>query len=204
MSTPFASAPLLLAALALLPACRSAGEFVWVDALPAAATRADAEYVVTVGDVLAVRVYNQEGMSGRVRVRADGKISLPFVNDVDAAGVTPTALARRLEAKFKDFINAPVVTVALEEPRPVQVSVLGEVVRPGVYRLEPGATGVLNALAQAGGVTSYAARDRIFVLRRASPAGTLTRVRMSYEALARAEGKAASFRMQDADVLVVE
>jgi polysaccharide biosynthesis/export protein len=203
MRSPFAAAALLTAGLLPLSSCTPIGEYVWVDALPAPA-KADAEYVVTVGDLLAVRVYNQEGMSGRVRVRADGKVSLPFVNDVDAAGLTPTALARRLEARFKDFINNPVVTVALEEPRPVQVSVLGEVTRPGVYRLEPGATGLLNAMAQAGGITPYAGRDRIFLLRRGSPAGAVTRIRFSYEALARAQGKAASFRMQDADVLVVE
>ena len=144
-------------------------------------------------------------MSGRARVRTDGKISLPFVNDVEAAGQTPAALARRLQSRLKEFVNNPVVTVSLEEAGPIQVSVLGEVAHPGVFPVQAGAN-VLQALAAAGGLTPYASRDRIFVLRRSPPGGKvpLVRIRFTYDKLAHAEGRAAAFRMRDGDVVVVE
>jgi polysaccharide export outer membrane protein len=198
--------PLLLAAiLAVAPGCSSVGNYVWVDSIPETAAPSETEYVVAVGDVLSVRVFGQENLSGRARVRHDGKISLALLNDVEAAGQTPAALARRLQARLKDFVKDPVVTVSLEEPGSIQVSVLGDVARPGVVRVEPG-SGVLHALATAGGLTQFAGRDRIFVLRKGSPGSTppLLRIRFSYEALSRAEGRSATFRLRDGDVLVVE
>ncbi len=196
---------LLAAALALGTGCSHVGDYVWADDVPEPAGPADAEYVIAPGDVLGVRVFNQEGMSGRARVRPDGKISLPFVNDVEAAGQTPAALARRLQQRLKEFINNPVVTVSLEEAGPIQVSVLGEVTRPGVYPVASGAN-VLQALAAASGLTPYASRDRIFVLRK-TPSGSkapVIRVRFTFEKLSHAEGRSAGFRLRDGDVVVVE
>jgi polysaccharide export outer membrane protein len=196
---------LLASVLALAAGCSHVGDYVWADDLSEPPHPTDAEYVIAPGDVLGVRVFNQEGMSGRARVRPDGKISLPFVNDVEAAGQTPAALARRLQSRLKEFINNPVVTVSLEEAGPIQVSVLGEVTHPGVFPVVSGAN-VLQALAAAGGLTAFADRDRIFVLRK-TPAGSktpLVRIRFTYEKLARAEGHSAAFRLRDGDVVVVE
>jgi polysaccharide export outer membrane protein len=133
------------------------------------------EYVISPGDTLQVRVFQQEAMSARVRVRADGKVSLPLVNDLPAAGKTPTALAGELQIRFKDYINNPVVTVSLEESRPLSVSVLGEVLRAGVVTLEPG-SGV--------------------------PAPR--RIRFHWDALTRGEGRGARFVLQPGDVVVAE
>jgi len=192
------AAPGVLALLLLAAGCRSGGlgEFVWVHDL------ADGEvqehgYVIAPGDTIQVRVYNQDGVSGRMRVRADGMISLPFLGDTQAAGFTPLTLAARIQVRLKEFIVNPIVTVSLEELRPFEVSVMGEVVRAGVYRLEPG-TGVLPALAAAGGLNDFANRDRIFVLRGNQ------RIRFTFRALTQAQPKAATFRLRSADVLVVE
>ncbi|HEY1087175.1 MAG TPA: polysaccharide biosynthesis/export family protein, partial [Archangium sp.] len=125
----------------------------------------DGSYLISPGDVLQVRVFQQEALSARVKVRNDGKVSLPLVNDVVATGKSPTVLAAEVQQKLKDFINTPVVTVSLEESHPVVVSVLGEVARPGVVTLE-GGSGVLQALAAAGGLTDFAQREGIFVLRK--------------------------------------
>jgi polysaccharide biosynthesis/export protein len=192
------SVPGLLALAALLVAgCSTADKsFVWADTLPAAATQGP--YLVTPGDMLNVRVFNQEGMSGNVRVRPDGMITLPFVNDVEAAGLTPVQLAQRIQARLTEFLVNPMVTVSLQETRPLEISVFGEVQRPGIYRLEPGA-GVLTALAAASGFNEDADRDRIFVVRN----GTL-RIRFTYAALSRAKELAARFRLQPGDVVVVE
>ncbi|HTP51007.1 MAG TPA: polysaccharide biosynthesis/export family protein [Anaeromyxobacteraceae bacterium] len=194
----------LCALLALTPACKHTGDYVWVDDLPQAQQAADKEYIIQSGDTISVRVWNQEGMSAKARVRQDGKISLPFLNDVEAAGIPPNVLARRLQARLKDFIVNPVVTISLEEPKPIQISVLGEVTKPGNVQLEPGA-GVIQALGAAGGLNDFASRDMIFVIRQTQPdAGAPLRIRFTYESLTQVRGRAATFRLQSGDVVVVE
>ncbi len=199
--------PLLLAAtFALMVGCGTGGKYVWVDDFKFEATAPDGAYVIAEGDLLGIRVYGQEGLSGAVRVRSDGKISLPFVNEHQAARLTPTALAGLLQASLKTFLVNPVVVVSLEERHASQVSVVGAVVLPGVYPLKPG-TGVLQALALAGGLTPFADRDGIFVLRASSSgpgAQTVSRVRFSWRALASGRGPAATFDLREGDVLVVE
>ncbi len=192
----------LAALLALASGCAHLqGAFTWVDELPSeAAPEEVGGYVIAHGDVLSVRVWNEEGMSARPRVREDGQISLPFLNDVKAVGLTPAVLAQQLQARLKQFISNPGVAVALEERQPVSVSVLGQVTEPGAYTLEPG-RGVLHALAQAKGLTQFASEDRIFVLRKGFQGG---RIRFRYDKLTRAEGRSATFRLQSGDVVVVE
>ena len=194
-----------MAALLTLFACKSVGEYVWVDDLTLPPLRpAETDYVIAPGDVLSVRVWNQDAISGRVRVRPDGKIALPLVNEVEAAGLTPRALGLRLQVRFKEFVVNPVVTVLLEERKPTQVMVLGEVTRRGIFDLEPGA-GVLQALAAAGGLGENAHTDRIFVTRsNPSGEGKPVRVRFDYDSLTRGIGRGTTFRLQSGDVVVVE
>lgn len=164
---------------------------------------ADGGYLISNGDVLQVRVFQQEAMSARVRVRADGKVSLPLVNDVVAAGKSPTVLAAELQVRLKDFINTPVVTVSLEESRPLLISVLGEVIRPGVVTLE-GGSGVIQALAASGGLTDFAHREGIFVLRKTASQTAPRRIRFTWDDLSRGEGPAARFALLPGDVVVAE
>jgi polysaccharide export outer membrane protein len=194
---------LALSSSLLASACRHPGKFVWIDEYRDAAPAPELAYVIGPGDVLSIRVFSHEEMSGRVRVRTDGRISLPFVKEVEAAGQTPQALAERLQSDFKEFVNNPLVTVTLEEPKPFTVSVAGEVMRPGVYPIEPPA-GVLQALASAGGLSQFAHEDRIYVLRRFAEDVAPVRIRFKYEWLARAEGRSAMFNLQRNDLVVVE
>ena len=192
---------LLLGALLLFTGCpHDPGAFIWVDDLKDSPAAAD--YVIRPGDLINVRVFQQENMSARARVRADGKISLPFLNDVMAAGYTPAVLAAQLQTRLKDFINNPVVTISLEEVRAQQVSVLGEVQRPGVFPIEPGA-GALQVLAAAGGFSNFA-RKEIYVQRHHLPGDVPQRIRLDWEKLKKAEGKAATFALQGGDVVIVE
>lgn len=190
-----------LAVATALGCAANAGPFVWVDDYASAPRPSDQDYIIAPGDVIGVRVYNQESMSGRVRVRADGRISLPFVNDVKAAGLTPVALSEQLQKQLKSYIVNPVITVSLEEARPFEVFAVGEVAHPGRFTLEPSAT-VLQAIAAAGGLTPYANRDRIFVVR--WDGKTPLRIRFKYDDLSRLAGKAATFRLQTGDTVVVE
>jgi polysaccharide biosynthesis/export protein len=190
-----------LVTLALWCGCYTPkGAFITVDDFAATAPR---EYVIGVGDAISVRVFQHEDMSARVRVRVDGFVSLPLVNEVRAAGKTPPALAHELTARFKDFINTPAVTVMLEETRPLTVSILGEVTRAGVQTLEPGA-GVLQALAAAGGLNDFAHPDGIFVVRRVPGEAQPIRIRFTWRALSEGSGKAAGFLLQPGDVVVAE
>ncbi len=197
----------LLTAAAWTSACRTTtrGSYFWVEALPV--QEDDAGYRIAKGDVLGVRVWNQESMStARAVVRNDGMISVPFLQDVDVAGMTPAELSQRLQVRLKPFIVSPVVTITLEERAPIRVSVLGEVAKPGAYDLPAGA-GVLHALAAAGGLTAYAPRDGVYVLRAGywadgNPAPA--RIRFRYPALSSGEVRAATFRLRGGDVIVVE
>jgi polysaccharide export outer membrane protein len=183
--------------------CKTAGEYVWADSLSAPTKAGTSEYVIQPGDTIAIRVWNQDSVTTKAKVRSDGKISLPFVNDVEAAGSTPNALAARVQTTLKDFIVNPVVTVTLEEARPATVAVIGEVVRAGKYPLDPGA-GVLEALAMASGMTLFADKDRIMVIRQKPDGSGAMRIRFTYSSLTQLEGRAATFRLQGGDVVVVE
>jgi polysaccharide export outer membrane protein len=192
----------IIASGLLLASCRHTGNFVWVDELRSARPAAT-DYQVVPGDVISVRVLNHDDMSGKVRVRSDGRISLPIVGDVAAAGMTPTALADKLRGDLKDYVNNPTVTVTVDEPKPFTISVTGEVMRPGVYPLDVPAS-LLQALASAGGLSQFAHDDQIYVLRRLGDDGPPVRIRFKYEALAHAEGQSATFSLQRNDLVVVE
>ena len=191
-----------VAAFALL-GC-GAGNYVWVDdfADPHGPSAPEGDYAITSGDVLSIRVYNQDTISTRGRVGTDGKIAIPLVGELDARGLTPATLSSQIEARLKPFIVAPSVATIVEEAQPVKVAVVGEVGHPGVLSVTPG-TRVLQVLALAGGVTEYANRDRIFVLRD-RPAHGPFRIRLTYYNLTRGLGRAATFRVESGDTVVVE
>jgi len=135
-----------------------------------------------------------------MRVRSDGRISLPFVNDVQAAGKTPLKLGGELEAGLKAMVLNPKVTVVVEESRPLTISVLGEVSKPGTQTYER-ESGVAQALAAAGGLTNFAHKDRIFVVR-SNPKPV--RIHFTYENITRKVGPASVFRLKPGDVVIVE
>jgi polysaccharide export outer membrane protein len=149
---------------------------------------------------LNIQVFDQEKMSGKIRVRSDGRISLPLVNEIEAAGKTPSALTTELESSLKKVILSPQVTVSVEETSPLAISILGEVAKPGPQEL-PRGSGLLQALAGAGGLTTFAHKDRIFV-QRLGPKPM--RIHFTYEDLTRSVGRAASFRLRSGDVITVE
>jgi polysaccharide export outer membrane protein len=188
-------------------ACGHPHPYLWVDAVPRNMNATETTYLIAPGDVIGVRVFNQEASSvERARVREDGRIAIPFLNDVEVAGMEPVDLARRLEVRLKEFVVAPVVTVIVHERRPLRVSVLGRVTRPGVYDLDRGA-GVLHALAAAGGLTPFAHDDGVFVLRSgywADGDPAPARIRFRYGDLAAGKAPASAFALLAGDVVVVE
>jgi polysaccharide export outer membrane protein len=183
--------------LATMLGCSGAAPYVWANQLSPDAT-AD-QYVIAVGDLLSVRVYNQEGLSTRSRVRSDGRIAVPLVGELDVRGKAPSAVSRELEGKLKAFIVSPAATITVEESLPTSVTVLGQVAHPGIYAVDP-TSGVLQALAVAGGFNDYASYGSIYLMRR-QPA---RRIRFTFADLSRIDGAAAAFRIRTGDVVVVE
>lgn len=191
----------LIAAVAvtlLLPACGTTGPYVWVDSLPPTAT-STSDVIVQDGDILNVRVFNQEPLSTRERVRSDGKIAMPVIGEIMARGKRPAQLAAEIQDRLKSVVVAPSVSVIMEQTGEMKVSVVGEVRNSGVFGIEPGAN-VLHALAAAGGLSDYADHDKIFVVRKSLP----QRVRFKYSDLRSADPKSVGFTLQNGDVVVVE
>lgn len=199
----FAARVLACAGLLLVTsACGGLGKYTWVDDYQEKPPPLDASYRIASGDLLNIRVWNQESLTTQARVRDDGRISLLFLDDVEAAGHSPAMLSQQIQTRLKDYINHPVVTVALEMARPIKVTMMGEVNRIGPLEIEVGAS-LLQALAGAGGFTEYAHDDRIFVMRQEDGQAAL-RIRFRYKDLIHAEGRAPTFRLRPGDVVVVE
>jgi polysaccharide export outer membrane protein len=151
-------------------------------------------------DMLAITVWKNEAMSRTVPVRPDGMITLPLIDDVQAAGLTPMELRDVLAKKLVEYMPAPDVSVIVTDVRSFKVSVMGEVVRPSRYDLKSWTT-VLDVLAQAGGFTQFAARSRIVILR---PSGkTMTRIGFNYSKVVSGSSENENIYLQPGDIVLV-
>lgn len=124
----------------------------------------DSEFRLGPEDVIEVSVYGEKDLSIAVPVRPDGKVSIPLIGEIPASGKTATELQKEIAQKYARFISEPAVTVVVKEVNSPKVSVLGEVKTPGMYKIKDRAT-VLDAIAMAGGLTEYAKRDKVTVIR---------------------------------------
>ncbi|HTV58978.1 MAG TPA: polysaccharide biosynthesis/export family protein [Verrucomicrobiae bacterium] len=124
----------------------------------------DPNYVIGAQDVLDINVWKEPSVSRTVPVRSDGKISLPLLDDVQAAGLTPMQLTASLTEKLKKFLEDPQVTVIVTQINSQRVYIIGQVMRPGAFPLLPNMT-ILQALATAGGLAQFANGKKIYLLR---------------------------------------
>lgn len=145
-----------------IPAAAGTGPTAATTAKTSAST--DPNYTIGPQDVLDINVWKEDQLTKTVPVRPDGKISLPLLNDIQAAGLTPTQLATQITASLKKYVTDPQVTVIVREINSQRVYLIGEVLRAGAYPLLPGMT-VLQALSSAGGFTQFANTKKIYVLR---------------------------------------
>ncbi len=189
-----------LGCVCIVMGCASSGPYVWADQIKTAPSPPrDNDYEIKLGDMVVIRVFNQEQLSSRARVRPDGRLAVPLLGEVTLAGRRPKDVSSELEERLKPFVVSPNVSIFVEDGQPVAISVLGEVTHPGAFSLDASTgCGVLQALAAAGGPTEYADKDRIFVLRQSLS----YRVRFTYEGLMKGEGT--RFALHSGDVLVVE
>src|SRR5207247_598372 len=151
-------------------------------------------------DVLDISVWNNSAVSRVVPVRPDGKISLPLLADVQAAGLTPGELREVLDKMLAAYITAPEVSVIVREVHSFKVSVLGQVKTPGRYELRNRAT-VLDVLALAGGFNDFANKSRILILRQ--DGRVLRRFSFNYGGLVSGDDTRQDLFLQPGDVVVV-
>jgi polysaccharide export outer membrane protein len=127
-------------------------------------------YIITTGDTLKVSVWKEPDMSNAsIPVRPDGMISLPLLGDVQASTLTPMQLSQNIQVQLKKYATDPLVTVTLVSAKPKSIYVMGEVAHTGPVVLSPAMT-PLQAIAAAGGVTSYANLKAVYILRKSGTA----------------------------------
>jgi polysaccharide export outer membrane protein len=167
-----------------------------------AASRAgeDPAYKIGPQDLLRIDIWKEEQLTRTVPVRPDGKITLPLLNDVQAAGLTPMELAGVISDQLKKYVNNPQVTVSVTEINSRRIYVTGEVVKAGAYALLPHMT-VLQALSSSGGFTQFARVKNIYVLRTES--SKQVKMPFNYREAVRGKNPEQNIELLPGDVIVV-
>ena len=166
-----------------------------------AAKAHDDTYIIGKDDVLSINVWKEAEISRSVPVRSDGKISLPLVGEVQAAGNTPLKLEQDITAKLKNYIAEPEVTVIVQQVNSQKFNILGMVNKPGLYPITNSPT-VLDAIAMAGGFRDFAKQRSIYVLRENSN-GTRTRIPFDYKEVVKGKNPEQNIKLQPRDTVVV-
>jgi polysaccharide export outer membrane protein len=160
----------------------------------------DPNYVIGDQDVLDISVWKEPEVSRVVPVRPDGKISLPLLNDVQAAGLTPSQLAAEITESLKKYVTSPQVTVIVTTINSQRVYILGEVTRPGAFPMLPGMT-VMQGLSSAGGFTAFAKMKSIYVLRNEN--GKKVKYPFNYKEAINGKNSEQDIQLKAGDTIVV-
>jgi polysaccharide export outer membrane protein len=158
------------------------------------------DYIIGAEDLLSVVFWRDKDMSSDVAVRPDGKISLPLLNDVQAAGLTPTQLRDQLTESSKQYIAEPNVTVVVRQINSRKIFITGQVQKPGPYVLG-GSTTVLQLIATAGGVLEYAHSNKIVVMR--SENGKQTSHPFDYKSVIAGKNLRQNIELRPGDTVIV-
>jgi polysaccharide export outer membrane protein len=159
-----------------------------------------AGYVIGAEDVLSILFWRDKDMSADVVVRPDGKISLPLVNDVDAAGLTPDQLRERLTQVASKFIPDPSLAVVVKEIHSRKVFITGNVGKPGAYALS-GDMNVVQLIALAGGLAEYADAKNIVVMR--SGAGGQQSFKVNYKDVVKQKNVQQNISLKSGDTVII-
>lgn len=158
------------------------------------------EYIVGESDVLHINVWREAELTGNVVVRPDGKVSLPLLSELKVAGMTPVQIEQVLSERLRALLVSPQVTVTVMEIRSKTVFITGEVARAGEYPLVA-PIGVLQLIARAGGLSPYASRKNIYVLRNLD--GRQQRFPFDYSSVIRGKNTEQNIELRPGDTVVV-
>lgn len=162
---------------------------------------AQAQYKLNAGDILLVSVWKEEELTREVLVRPDGGISFPLVGEVAAAGRTTTEVQASIVGKLSEFVPDAVVTVAVLSVNGNKIYVLGKVARPGEYVVNK-QLDVMQALAVAGGLTAFAAENKIRILRR-SEDGSQRAIPFRYASVKEGAQLDSNIMLHSGDIVVI-
>jgi polysaccharide export outer membrane protein len=151
-------------------------------------------------DLLNITVWKEPELSGSVVVRPDGKITLPLVNDIHAAGLSPDELRELITERLHPFLTVPEVTVAVREINSRKVYVIGQIAHEGSYRINSTTT-VLQIIAEAGGLNEFANRKRIYLLRKEN--GAQIRLNFNYDKVVKGKDPSQDVLLRPGDTIVV-
>jgi polysaccharide biosynthesis/export protein len=161
---------------------------------------ADPNYVIGPQDVVDISVWKEPDLSRSVPVRPDGKISLPLVNDIQAAGLTPAQLSAKITSDLGKYMTNPQVTVIVSQINSQRIYILGEVTRAGSFTLLPDMT-VLQALSDAGGFTPFANSKKIYVLRQDN--GKQQKIYFNYKDVISGKDPDQNIALKSGDTIIV-
>jgi polysaccharide export outer membrane protein len=167
---------------------------------PNPSATADPNYVIGPQDVVDISVWKEPDLSRTVPVRPDGKISLPLLNDIQAAGLTPGQLGAQIASNLTKYVTNPQVTVIISQINSQRIYILGEVARAGSYTLLPDMT-VLQALSDAGGFTAFANSKRIYVLRQDN--GKQQKIPFNYKDVISGKNPSQNIAVKAGDTIIV-
>jgi polysaccharide biosynthesis/export protein len=166
-----------------------------------AAVAADSDsYIIGPEDVLYIYVWKEENLSRSVPVRMDGMISIPLVDDIKAAGMTPLQLKELLLAKLREYVETPDVTVIVTEANSYRVYVQGEVKKPGVYKLRSETT-VVQLIIMAEGFTDWANQKKITIMRKEG--GKDSRIVVNYKKIVEGDEGAKDVILKSGDIIII-
>ena len=163
-------------------------------------TANDTEYKIGAQDLLRIDVWKEDQLTRTVPVRPDGKVTLPLLNDVQAAGLTPMQVAAVISEGLKKYVNNPQVTVTITEINSRRIYVTGEVARAGAFPLLPNMT-VLQALSSSGGFSQFARLKNIYVLRVED--GKQVKHPFNYKEVVKGKNPEQNILLEPSDVIVV-
>lgn len=176
------------------------GEALAGEGSPASGGEAQSEYVIGLGDQLQIMVWKEPELAQSMSVRIDGRISLPLVGDVEAAGKTIRELKKVLEEKYGAVIAEPAVSVMLVQSKSWRYYIIGQIKQPGEFPIDFPIT-VLQALAKSGGFLEWAKTDRISIVRHEG--GKETIVPFNYEALINGQNLPQNALVKPGDTIIV-
>jgi polysaccharide export outer membrane protein len=161
----------------------------------------DATFIIGVDDVLAINVWKEADLSRTIPVRTDGKISLPLVGELQAAGRTPLELEQEITEKLKGYMTDPEVSVMVQQINSEKVNVLGQVIKPGSFTLSVAPT-VMDAIAAANGLKDFAKKKSIYVLRKNASGGE-DRFPFNYNDFIKGKNTTQNIKLEPHDTVVV-
>ncbi|MDI6763008.1 MAG: polysaccharide biosynthesis/export family protein [Thermodesulfobacteriota bacterium] len=157
-------------------------------------------YIIGAEDVLYIHVWREETVTKTVSVRMDGRISIPLVDEIQAAGLTPLQLKEKLTERLKEFVDDPYITVIVMEANSFKVYISGQIKSPGVLRLRS-ETSLVQAISMVGGFTEWANQSKIIIIRKED--GKEKRITVNYKKIIKGEDLDLNLTLKAGDTIIV-